>query len=77
MQSQKNKFDRVGLAITTSTKVQISSLVNTMLTNKQVEFNMIEEDTCNYFCPTWKLAIHAMATKVSQIASWVLVCSLP
>jgi hypothetical protein len=38
---------------------------------------MVDGSTCNCFCPMWKLAFCAMTTKVSQITSWVLVCSLP
>jgi hypothetical protein len=50
---------------------------NTMLTCQLEELNVIEGSTCNYFCPKWKPTSCAMVAKVSQIASWVLVCSLP
>jgi len=41
------------------------------------ELNVVEGSTCNCSHPTWKLTSYVMATKVSQIASWVLVHSLP
>jgi len=51
----------------------MSSLVNTMGTRQQEEVNVVEGSTCNYFRPTWRPTSCAMATKVLQIASWVLV----
>jgi hypothetical protein len=50
--------------------------VNTMLTHQQKELNVVEGSACNCFHPTWKPTSRVMATKVSQIASWVIVCSL-
>jgi hypothetical protein len=59
-----------------SVKVWMPSLVNTMLIHQQEELNVVEGNAYN-FCPMWKLTIHAMATKVSRIASWVLMRSFP
>jgi len=59
--------------MTTSTMVQIPSLVSTMST-QQEELNVVEGSTCSYFLSTWKPISHAMTTKMSQIASWVLRC---
>ncbi len=77
MQDQGNKSARVGLAMTTSAKVQMSSLVNTMSTRQRKELNLVERSACNCSRPTWKLASCIMAAKVSRIASWVPVHSLP
>jgi hypothetical protein len=52
-------------------------LVNTMSTHQWEELNVVEGSACNCSCPTWKPSSHAMATKVLQIASWVLMRSLP
>jgi hypothetical protein len=41
------------------------------------ELNVVEGNTCNCFCPMWKLTFHAMVTMVSWIASWVPVRLLP
>ncbi len=38
---------------------------------------MIEGSTCNCFRPTWKPTSRTMVAKVSQIASWVPMHSLP
>jgi hypothetical protein len=38
--------------------------------------NMVERSAYNCFCAMWKLAFHTMRTKVSQIVSWVSMCSL-
>jgi hypothetical protein len=38
---------------------------------------VIERNACNCFHPTWKPTFRVMATKVLQIASWVLMCLLP
>jgi hypothetical protein len=48
-----------------------------MLTRQWEELNVVEGSACNYFHPTWKPTSRVMATKVSQIAPWVLMCSLP
>jgi len=37
----------------------------------------VEKNTCNYSCPTWKLASCTMAAKVSWITSWAPVHSMP
>jgi hypothetical protein len=63
--------------MTTSIEVPMSSLVNTMLIRRWEELNVVEGNACNYYCPTWKPTSHTMATKVWQVASWVLVCLLP
>jgi hypothetical protein len=63
--------------MTTLVKVQIPYLVSTMSTCQRKELNVVEGSTCNYFHPTWKPTSHIMATKVSRIASWVQVHSLP
>jgi hypothetical protein len=47
-----------------------------MLTHRQRELKVVEGNICNCFHPTWKLASCAMTTKVSQTASWFLMCSL-
>jgi hypothetical protein len=51
--------------MTTLAKVQMLVLVNTMLTRQQKELSMDEGSACNCYCPMWKLAFHAMATKMS------------
>jgi hypothetical protein len=53
------------------------ALVSTMSIRRRKELNMFEGSTCSCFYPTWKLTSHTMATKVSQITSWVFMCSLP
>jgi len=63
--------------MTTLAKVRMPFLVNTMLIHWWKELNVVKGNTCNCSHPTWKLTSHIMATKVLQIASWVLVCSLP
>jgi hypothetical protein len=77
VQDQGSKFACVGSAMTTSTNVQMSSLVSTLLTHWQEELNMVERNACIYYHPTWKPTSHTMATKVLRITSWVLMCSLP
>jgi hypothetical protein len=64
-------------AMTISNKVQMPSLVNTMLTCQWEELNVFEGSECNCFHPTWKPTSCTMATKVSQIESFVFVSSLP
>ncbi len=76
MQDRGSKSTHVGSAMTTSTKVQMPSLVNTMSIHRQKEFNMFEGSTCSYFHPTWKLASCTMAAKVLQTTSLVLMHSL-
>jgi len=76
-QEWRSKFDRIGSAMTMLAKVQMPSLVSTMSTCQWKELNVVEGNACNYFRPTWKSTFHPMPTKVSQIASWVLVSSLP
>jgi hypothetical protein len=63
--------------MTTLAKVWIPSIISTMSTHQQEELNVVEGSACNCFCPMWKPTSHVMATKVLQIASWVLVRSLP
>jgi hypothetical protein len=65
VQDRRSKFICVGLAMTILAKVQMVSLVNTMLTYQQEELNVVEKNTCNFFCPTWKPTFHAMVAKVS------------
>ncbi len=55
----------------------MSSLVSIMSIHQRQELNVIKGNTCNCSHPTWKLTSHAMVTKVLQIASWVLMRSLP
>jgi hypothetical protein len=76
-QDQGSKFARIGSTMTTSVKVWMSSLVSTMLICQREELNVIERNTCNCFRPTWKLASHVMMAKLSWIALWVLMRSLP
>jgi hypothetical protein len=76
-QDQGSKFVHVGVAMITSIKVRMPSLVNTMLTHRLEELNVFEGSTCSCFYPMWKVASYATVTKVSQTTSWVLVCSLP
>jgi hypothetical protein len=40
--------------MTTSTKMQMSSLVSRMSTCQQKELNVVGKNACNYFCPMWK-----------------------
>jgi hypothetical protein len=63
--------------MTTLGKVRISFLVRTMSTCQQKELDMVEGNTCTCSCSMWKPTYCVMATKVLQIASWVLVCLLP
>ncbi len=63
--------------MTLSTKVKMPSLGCTMLTCWQEELNVVEGSVGNCFCPMWKLAFRVMVAKVSWIASWVSVRSLP
>jgi hypothetical protein len=62
--------------MTTSIKVRMPSLVNTMSTHWREELNVVKRSSCNCFHPMWKLTSYAMAPKVSQTASWVLMHSL-
>ncbi len=71
VQDQGSKSTSIGSTIIVSTRVQIPFFVSTMLICRQKELNMIERSACSYSRPMWKLTFHAMATKVSQIASWV------
>jgi hypothetical protein len=63
--------------MTTSTKVQIPSLVSTMPTCWWKEWNVVEGSVCSCFHPTWKSPSFAITTKVPWITSWVFMCSLP
>jgi hypothetical protein len=63
--------------MTTLAKVWMPYLVSTMLIRWQEELNAVEGNACNYSCPMWKPSFCTMATKVSWIAWWVLVCLLP
>ncbi len=56
--------------MTTSTSEHMLFLANAMLTCRQKELNMIEGNIGSYFHPMWKLACHAMATKVLWTTSW-------
>jgi hypothetical protein len=62
--------------MTTLTRVQIPSSVRTMSTCQQKELNVIKGNTCSCFHPMWKPTSCAMVGKVSQIISWVFMCSL-
>jgi len=77
MQDRGSKSPHVGLTMTTLTKVQMTSLMNTMSICQEKELNMVERNACNYFLPTWKPTSRAMPTKVSQTTSWVPMHSLP
>jgi len=76
MQDWENKSARVRWIMATSARMQIPSSVRTMSTCQQNELNVIEGNTCSCYYPMWKPTSHAMVRKVSQITSWVLVCSL-
>jgi t-SNARE complex subunit (syntaxin) len=56
--------------------MQMLFLVSTMLIRQQEELNVIERNTCNCSCHTWKPTSHVMVTKVLRIALRVLACSL-
>ncbi len=75
-QDRRNKSTQVWSTMTTLIKVWMPSLVNTMSIHWREELNVVKKSSCNCFHPTWKLASRAMAPKVSQIASWVLMRSL-
>jgi hypothetical protein len=60
-----------------SARVQISSLVNTILIYQQEEMNVAEGNPCSCFLPTWKPASNAMVAKMSQTTSWVPMHSMP
>jgi len=77
VQNRGSRFAHVGSIITTSTKMRIPFLVNTMSICWWKESNVVDESACNCYSPTWKLTSCAMATKVSHIPSWVPLCSLP
>jgi hypothetical protein len=51
--------------MTTLAKVQMPSLVSTMLTHQREELNMDERSAFSCFCPMWKLTSCTMAAKVS------------
>ncbi len=53
------------------------SLVSTMLIRRREELNVVEGSVGNCFCPMWKPTFRAMVAKVSWIASWVPMRSLP
>jgi hypothetical protein len=75
-QYQEYKFVHVGLAMKTSTRVWMPFLVGTISICQWEKLNVVEGSVCNSSHPTWKLTFRPMATKVSQIASWILVYSL-
>jgi hypothetical protein len=52
------------------------SLISIMSTRWWDKLNVVEGSACNCSHLTWKPTSCAMATKVSQITSWVPVCSL-
>jgi hypothetical protein len=62
--ARSKKYAHIGSTMTTSIKVQISPLMNIMLTRRREELSVVEENACSY-CPMWKLAFHAMAAKMS------------
>jgi len=72
-----SRFAHVGLIITLSTKVQIPPLVNTLSIRRWKKLNVDERSACSCYCPIWKLMSCTMATKMSEITSWIHVCSLP
>ncbi len=73
MQDQRSKSTCVGLAMTMLAKVQIPFFVNTMSTHQQKDFDMVKGSAYNCYHPMWN---RVMATKMSQIVSWVLLYSL-
>jgi hypothetical protein len=73
----RNKFACVGSIMIMSAKVQMSSLVSIMSSHQQEELNVVEGSACNCSYLMWKPTSYVMAIKVSQITSWVLMCSLP
>jgi hypothetical protein len=77
VQGRRSKFVQVGLAMTTLVRMRMPSLVSTMSTHRQKELNVVEESACDCSHPTWKPTFDTMVTKVSQIASWLPMCSLP
>jgi len=48
-----------------------------MSTRQRKELNVAKGSACSCSYPSWKPTFHAMATKVSQTTSWVLLRSLP
>ncbi len=76
MQDWGSKSAHIGSTMITLVKVQMPSLVNTMLTHQRKELKVVEGSACNCSHPMWKPKSHAMATKVSRITSWVPMCSL-
>jgi hypothetical protein len=46
-----------------------------MSIHRKEKLNVFEGNACNYSHPTWRPTSCTMATKVLQIASWVLVSS--
>jgi len=77
VQDQGNTATCVGLVMTTLIKVQMPSLVSTMLIRQREELNVFERSACSYFHPTWKPTLCAMLAKVLQITSWVPMRLLP
>ncbi len=75
-QDERNKSTRVGLVMTMSARVWISSLMSTVSIRWWKELNVIEKNACSCFHPMWKLTSCAIATKVSQIALEVPMHSL-
>jgi hypothetical protein len=76
VQDQQSESACVGSTMTTSTRVRIPSLVSHNVNLSTKEWNMVEKNVCNFSHPTWKLASHVMAAKMSQTPSWVPLCSL-
>jgi hypothetical protein len=63
--------------MTTSARVRMPSLVNTMSTHQQKEWMWLKEVHVICFRPMWKPTSRTMVTKVSRITSWVLMHSMP
>jgi hypothetical protein len=76
VQDWGSRFTRVGLTIIMSVKVQMPSLVNTILTHWWKELGVTEGSACSCSCFPWKATFCAMVAKVSWTSSWVPVCLL-
>jgi hypothetical protein len=71
------KFPWVGLVMTKFTKIQTSLLKRTLFTWHLDLWRMEEGKTCNYSQTTWYHDSFAMNAKTYQMASCVIVWSLP
>jgi hypothetical protein len=63
--------------MTMSARVQIPSLVSTMLICQWKKLNVVKKSACSCFHPTWNPTSHAIMTKASWIPSWIRMCLLP